>query len=119
MTGAIGVYRYLSRFGKRQANSMSDLPLISPILNDIPTDRRILADLNKAAVTTHRFIQQSEDACRAEVQQFIRYIQSALRACIGLIEAARSAGMNPATEAQIVRSRIAPKNASGSPARTP
>jgi hypothetical protein len=68
---------------------------------------------------THQFIQQSEDRCCPEVQQFIRYIQSALRACIGSIEAARSAGMNPAIEAQIVRSRIAPKNASGSSARTP
>jgi uncharacterized glyoxalase superfamily protein PhnB len=43
------------------------------------------------------------------VQQFIRSIQSALRACIGSIEAARRAGMNAATVAQITSSRIAPR----------
>jgi uncharacterized glyoxalase superfamily protein PhnB len=43
------------------------------------------------------------------VQQFIRSIQSALRACIGSIEAARRAGMDAATVAQIANSRIAPR----------
>ena len=39
---------------------------------------------------------------------------SVLSACIGSMEAARRAGMNPATIAQIARIKIAPKNATGS-----
>jgi SAM-dependent methyltransferase len=65
-------------------------------------------------VTASELTQSPKDRYRADVAASIQLIQSVLRACIGSIEAARRAGINAATVAQVASSRIAPRNASGS-----